>query len=298
MYISADGTPFYKGGLHIHTNVSDGRKSPAEATELYRSMGYDFIALTDHWKFRPGGETGGLTVLSGIEYDVGSNIRDGIFHIVGIGAADPALTRDMLTRWSTPVEKAQFVIDRINVSGGAAILAHPAWSLNRVRDIMMLDGLAGIEIYNAVSGIPWGNRANSAVILDQMANDGFSLPVHAADDTHYYEGEQGSSFIYAKAKSASVADLTAAIKSGDVYASRGPSLDIVQEGNTLHVSCSPASMIIFQTGTVWIPDRVRRGEGLTCADYTIQPSDIFARVEVYDGDGNAAWSGYYGYNEE
>lgn len=298
MYISADGTPFYKGGLHIHTNISDGRKSPAEAAELYRSMGYDFIALTDHWNFSPGSGTDSLTVLSGIEYDVGSNIRDGIFHIVGIGAADPALKRDMLTRWSTSVEKAQFVIDRINVSGGAAILAHPAWSVNRARDIMMLDGLAGIEIYNAVSGIPWGNRANSAVILDMMANDGFMLPVHAADDTHYYEGEQGSSYIYAKAKSASVADLTAAVKSGDVYASRGPSLDIIRKRNTLHVKCSPASMIIFQTGTVWIPDRVRRGESLTCADYTMRPSDIFARVEVVDGKGNEAWSGYFGYNEE
>jgi hypothetical protein len=259
-------------------------------------MGYDFIALTDHWKFNAGGCFDGMTVLSGIEYDVGSDIRDGIFHIVGIGcASEPELTRDMLT--GSSAEKAQFVIDRINASGGAAILAHPAWSLNRVRDIMTLDGLAGIEIYNAISGMPWGNRANSAVILDMMAEEGFTLPVHASDDTHYYQGEQGSSYIYLKAKSPSREDLTAAIKSGDVYASRGPSLDICREGNTLHVSCSPSSMIIFQTGMVWIPDRVRIGEDMTCADYTIRPSDLFARVEVYDKNGRAAWSGYYRYNK-
>jgi hypothetical protein len=294
MYISAGGI-FYKGGLHIHTNISDGRKSPAEAKQLYRSLSYDFIALTDHWKFNPGSVSDGMTVLSGIEYDVGSDIRDGIFHIVGIGCtAEPALTRDMLTQPSS-VEKAQFVIDRINLSGGAAILAHPAWSLDRISDIMTLDGLSGIEIYNAISGMPWGNRANSAALLDLMAADGFMLPLHAADDTHYYEGEQGSSYIYLKSESAASENLTAAIKDGDVYASRGPSLDISREGNTLHVNCSPASMIIFQTGTVWIPDRVRRGEDMTCAEYTIRPTDIFARVEVYDKNGNAAWSGYYIY---
>ena len=158
---------------------------------------------------------------------------------------------------------------------------------------MELEGLAGIEIYNGVSGMPWGNRADSATVLDMMAADGFMLPVHAADDTHYYDGDEGRAFIYAKTESASGEDIIAAIKRGDVYASRGPVLDVKKEGNTLRVNCSPVSAIIFQTGTVWIPDRVRRGEDLTCAEYNMRRSDIFARVEVYDKNGNAAWSGYY-----
>ena len=43
---------WYKGNLHMHTTRSDGHRDPAEAVEIYRRNGYDFIALTDHR--RPG----------------------------------------------------------------------------------------------------------------------------------------------------------------------------------------------------------------------------------------------------
>lgn len=302
MYISADGTKRLRGGLHIHTDKSDGRKSPAEATALYRSLGYDFIAITDHWVYHPGSRSDGITVLSGIEYDVGSDVRGGIFHIVGIGCAkDPGLTRAGLTMTGA-LQRAQYVTDCINDSGGAAILAHPAWSMNRTGDILSLRGLAGIEIYNAISGMPWGRRADSSVILDMLAVDGFMLPLHAADDTHYYTDETGSCCIYAevsedrddsKDSENSEAALTDAVKNGRLYASCGPLLEIERAHNTLYVTCSPVSSIIFQTGTPWIPDRVTRGVGLTRAEYTIKPSDVFARVEAVDAQGKRAWSGYY-----
>jgi len=37
-----------KGALHVHTTCSDGSLSVAEAAILYESLGFDFIALTDH----------------------------------------------------------------------------------------------------------------------------------------------------------------------------------------------------------------------------------------------------------
>ena len=40
--------PFFKGNLHCHTTVSDGKLSPDEVVALYRDLGYDFLALTDH----------------------------------------------------------------------------------------------------------------------------------------------------------------------------------------------------------------------------------------------------------
>ena len=42
--------PFFKGNLHAHTTNSDGRRTPQEVIELYKAHGYDFLALTDHWK--------------------------------------------------------------------------------------------------------------------------------------------------------------------------------------------------------------------------------------------------------
>lgn len=44
-----------KGCLHIHTTCSDGELTIAEAVRVYESLGYDFIALTDHdYMMRPG----------------------------------------------------------------------------------------------------------------------------------------------------------------------------------------------------------------------------------------------------
>lgn len=37
-----------KGALHVHSTCSDGELSLAEVLEVHESLGYDFIALTDH----------------------------------------------------------------------------------------------------------------------------------------------------------------------------------------------------------------------------------------------------------
>jgi len=37
-----------KGALHVHTTCSDGSLSVSEAANVYESLGFDFIALTDH----------------------------------------------------------------------------------------------------------------------------------------------------------------------------------------------------------------------------------------------------------
>jgi hypothetical protein len=37
-----------KGALHTHTTCSDGTLSPLELLRVYRDLGFDFVALTDH----------------------------------------------------------------------------------------------------------------------------------------------------------------------------------------------------------------------------------------------------------
>ena len=39
---------WYKGNLHMHTLVSDGRAFPVEAALLYRDIGYNFVMFSDH----------------------------------------------------------------------------------------------------------------------------------------------------------------------------------------------------------------------------------------------------------
>jgi len=44
----SDAIPALKGALHTHTTKSDGKLPPMEVLEVYRALGFDFIALTDH----------------------------------------------------------------------------------------------------------------------------------------------------------------------------------------------------------------------------------------------------------
>lgn len=73
---SAD-QPLLKGALHTHTTCSDGDLTPAELLAVYRDLGFDFVALTDHdFLARPGAYEGlpdefdGMLVYKGIERSV------------------------------------------------------------------------------------------------------------------------------------------------------------------------------------------------------------------------------------
>lgn len=284
MYVDSQGTRWYKGNLHTHTTNSDGRKSPDEVIALYKENGYDFLALTDHWKFSQGGQEDGILLLSGCEYDVGSSVQEGIYHIVGIGMeVPPALSK-------RPGLTAQDLIDGIRAANGIAILAHPAWSINRPDEAIRLTGFTGTEIYNTLSGRPWNARPYSGIFVDEMASRGCLLPCMAADDSHFYEGEECRSYLMVRAEDCTRDSLIAAITHGDFYATQGPELSVRREGDRILVDCSPVEEIVFFTDTVWVPDRVAKAHGVTHGEYQIKPTDTFVRVELFDGEGRSAWS--------
>ena len=43
-----DKLNFYKGNMHCHSTLSDGKLSPSEIKDAYKKNGYSFIAITDH----------------------------------------------------------------------------------------------------------------------------------------------------------------------------------------------------------------------------------------------------------
>ena len=39
---------YFKANLHTHSTISDGKLTPEQVKELYRSKGYQILAITDH----------------------------------------------------------------------------------------------------------------------------------------------------------------------------------------------------------------------------------------------------------
>lgn len=283
---------YYKGNLHMHTTLSDGVKSPSDALDVYRAAGYDFVALTDHYHYGEGIVRGdGLLVISGVEYDTGSNVRDGIYHIVALGMeSDPGME-------NTAKPAPQEIIDRIRAAGGTVVLAHPAWSMNTPEEISKLRGFDALEIYNTVSGQPWNCRPYSGLIADMLAARGIFYPLTAVDDAHFYEGEECRSYVMVRAEQLDGKSILDAVKRGDFYATQGPEFEysVRREpdgGGMIYVDCTPVERVTFFTDRVYTPDRCREGSGLTHAEYRIKQGDGFVRFELTDADGRAAWSNY------
>jgi hypothetical protein len=284
MYIDPQGNKWFKGNLHTHTTKSDGQRSPEQVIALYAGQGYDFLALTDHWCYGGTCQVDGLLILSGCEYDTGSDPRDGIFHIVGIGmASQPDLS-------AQPRPPAQSLIDAIAAAGGLAILAHPAWSLNTPEQIRPLHGLAGTEIYNSVSGLPHSARPYSGQIIDQLACEDRLMPSFAADDSHFYDGEETKSYIMVRSESCTREALLAAISRGDFYATQGPHFSLAIKKDRLEVACSPADRVVFYSNVVYSNHCSTNGSNLTSAVYPFSGTERFIRVEITDSQGRVAWS--------
>jgi len=286
MYTDETGKKWFKGNLHTHTKISDGSFSPENAIELYKNNGYDFLSLTDHWKWNNSSESEGITIISGIEYDFGKSCSDGIYHIVAIGCnKEPDVKKGT---------SLQTVIDEIHKKGGIACLAHPAWSLNSPDDLMKLKNVDMCEIFNSISDIPFNCRAYSGSVLDIMAAKGCVWNISAADDTHFYkESDTCRSFIYVNCEDGSGKEILKAIKQGKYYASQGPKISVELKGDTLYVKSSPVCEMVFFTDKAYVPDRCITGENLCYGEYKIKDEESFVRVEVKNKEGKYAWSQYY-----
>ncbi len=284
---------WYKGNLHTHTTLSDGNQPPEVVCEMYAKAGYDFLALTDHRKPGECGMYGNMRLLPGVEWDTGDNDRKPVYHILGIGmtrATDPAIAESYSLGISL---SPQQIIDAINAAGGIAILAHPHWSVMDPNEMFGLHGLAGAEIYNTISGLPWnGRRADASLYFDLWASRGLYVPAFAADDAHWYGGDQTKSYILVNAASSSMEDLMQAIRMGNFYASQGPrfrSLTLRDDDTIEAVVSEDVEDVVFVSNMAWSGHRVQKvRDGRVL--YRREPGERYIRVELIAGNGLMAFS--------
>ena len=288
---------FYKGNLHAHTTLSDGRISPEECIELFKEHGYDFLSITDHRKWFPGYEDEDILVIPGTEFD--RNMLKGrpeyAYHITGVGLSHPlGQTNEM---------SPQAIVDMIKADGAFCTLAHPIWSLMTFEMCADLKGYDAIEIYNTVSDV-YSGRGYSDLYVDMLASQGIYKLVTAVDDCHFYDRdpERGGinrdacvGYIMVQAKERTWPALYQAMMGGHFYASQGPSITRLaydEEGVT--VETSECSAIRFMSNELY--DRFRTAfpenskKPLTAAYYRWGSYDRYVRVEVTEAEGKKAWS--------
>ncbi|MBC6463423.1 CehA/McbA family metallohydrolase [Actinomadura sp. HBU206391] len=283
---------FWRGNLHTHSDHSDGALSPEETSRLYQEAGYDFVAITDHFRAEYGFpltdtralRTTAFTTLLGAELHAPRTEFSTEWHIIALG----------LPLGFPPPDSAESGTElarRARAAGAFIGMAHPAASLLTLPDAESLDAAHAVEVYNALSA--WEDRGDSWHLCDLLLGRGHRLGAYAADDAHFQPKDPPgcAAWVQVRAESLNPNALLAALKACHYYSSTGPEIhDVRLHDGKITIRCSPVSRVLV-TGCV--PGKqLQAGHALT--ECTL-PLDMFRasayiRVTVVDATGQRAWS--------
>lgn len=284
---------FWRGNLHTHTTLSDGRLDPASVCEFYRRSGYHFVALTDHFMERynyPIADASlfnapGFIAMTGAELHAGQTIASGLWHILAVGLP-------LNFARNLPDEDGPAITARALAQGAYVAAAHPAWYNLSEADVLSLGNIDAIEIYNGISE-DHNDKVDSVYMLDLLAAHGHRYTACATDDAHFHERHADviRGWVYVKSETLSQDAIVAALKMGYYYSSTGPLLHDVEvfPREKVVVRCSPVDHI-FVTGIGSLARQVH-GNGLMEAVLDISTfNSPYCRVTVRDRHGYRAWS--------
>ncbi len=282
---------WYRGVFHCHTTNSDGGRSPEAAVSWYAEQGYDFVAITDHNQLtRLASPAGGPVLVPGTEVDVGRTRLGTSYHLVGIGLrAMIDVPRETAARHALPV---QDVIDGLRRAGGVVFVAHPYWSGLVLDDLVPLEGIAGIEVYNANTEVDVG-KGHSGVHWDDCLARGKPLLGAANDDAHWRMADYGRAWTLLRAESLTPEAVARGLAAGAFYASSGAVLeDVAFDGETATVRVAPpgAQEIRFISDHRWGRRAVADGVPLREAAHTLRGQERYLRLEVIGPSGERAWT--------
>ncbi len=276
----------FKANLHCHSTRSDGTLTPARLKELYKSRGYQILAITDHE--HPGDHSAlseeGFLMLTGYEAYI-RRTDDGSFsgflpevHL-NLYARDPHNMDQVwpdtryMKYYRDPGEKENhatygpsarrgYDADAVNEyirlaheDGYLVAYNHPVWSRESAADIARYEGLFSMEIFNGQSylcGLPEYNGA----LYDLLLRTGKRLFVHAADDNHNRtpmdspscDSFLGFTMFNLENDELCYGGVIDAMERGSFYASTGPLIKHLEiSDGVARIETSPAARIALIT---------------------------------------------------
>ena len=332
-YLLPENGNFYKANLHCHTVISDGKKTPEEVKEIYKSHGYSVVAFTDHNVQVPHPELRDpdFLPLTGVEYNVNNfaypgkhrevktchlcfvatrdDIQYQVCHTdsyVKHGNAREYLSQSMIDpeakdypRTYSP-ECINDMIKRGRKAGYFVTYNHPTWSQENYNDYTKYHGMNAMEIFN-YSSLNMGYDEYNSHEYDDLLRNGEKLFCIGADDNHN-KHEIGDpmcdacgAWIQIKADRLEYNTIGQALLDGNFYASMGPEIkSLWYEDGKVHIDCSDAALVDIIYG-VKFAQRVKMTDGVpvTSAEFTLKEGYKWFRLRVRDTAGNYAETNAY-----
>jgi hypothetical protein len=193
----------------------------------------------------------------------------------------------------------------VRAAGGIPFIAHTYWSGLRTDEFEEIEGLAGLEVYNAGCELEVG-RGHAALQWDEALEAGRELLAIATDDSHHPGRDSAQAWVWARCGERSAKALLAALDSGSFYSSSGPEIETLEaDGDDVVLRCSPARSVTLLTGRTK-GARVNAGEGAYIYSGEVLHTDgnglitearlrrprgaRHGRLEVEDDAGRRAWT--------
>jgi uncharacterized protein (TIGR03437 family) len=290
---------WYRGNTHTHTNNSDGDSSPESVAARYKSLGYNFVVITDHNKLTEVdslneqlGEPGSFLVMKGEEVTDSWNGKP--VHLNAInnpGVVYPQHGNSVLNTIDNDLAAIQ-------AAGGLASIAHPNFYFAiSGEDLINASGALLFEVYNAhpiVNNTGDATHTSVEAKWDAALTQGKLLYGLAVDDEHTLDNPAGAlpgrAWVMVRAASLSPTAITQALASGDFYASTGVTLQNYQ------VSLTAITIGVEDSGSATTIDFIGRNGQLlqrstgNSAVYEFTNHEQYVRVKLVNGYGQAAWT--------
>ena len=264
---------YFKANLHAHTTISDGRLTPQELKDAYKSKGYSILCLTDHNVAADHSDMNepDFLMLTGLEVNTnqtGFHTKMQTYHLNLIAKrpelvwqpwpcakpkedALPYVAKAVAGKMSNAYnpEDVNALIAEANRQGYLVSYNHPEWSQQNYNDYAPLKGLWAMELSNyASSCVGYNDRDNSNVYRDLVKLGNRIVPL-GTDDCHSPR-DIGGAWVMIGAEKLEYASVIEAMERGDLYASTGPEIHgLVLEGSTLTLRCSDARYVTLESST-------------------------------------------------
>ena len=316
----------YKANLHCHSVLSDGCRTPEELKEMYRSRGYDILAITDHerpFQHQSLAEKD-FIMLTGYECYIRPdpagkyNVYSEETHL-NLFAKDPMNVKMICfnDHYSRYLKRDNAVLDLIRVGsekpreysveyineyirtaeehGYIVAYNHPYWSMEDEARILAYEGLFSVEMCNYSSWLI-NHLEYNGDLYDKMLRKGKHMFCHGAYDIHnqYPEGhalsESFGSFTMIMPEEFTYESVIEAMEKGNMYASMGPIFHrVTVDGDTVCVECSDVAHAFLYTGSK-SPQHVHvdGDETLNHIKFKIDPNARYIRISIRDKEGRWA----------
>lgn len=204
----------FKGDLHVHTYGSDGWESPQMTAAQYRKYGFDFIAITDHYKMNPSLEAietfkdipTPFKIFQGeevhvydkhcvhmVNFNCKSSVNEKIENDFDNTFAEVQKIADTLklSNKADRIDRAWYiwVYEQIKKSGGIAIYPHPEWRITGSYNVResVTKWLFKEKLFDAFEIIGGNNKQGNQMQAQHyytLALEGCKYPIVASSDCH------------------------------------------------------------------------------------------------------------------